>query len=389
VALVTILVLEYHFDATVEMELADNYAREVQAQSLALTGLNFAQIVLQRDNPEYDAPDEPWSLLSIFANTACVAPQQLLEWAKSLAETQARDASGSGRGSEQETSSFGSPFSLGSSFGSSFSSSLSNSSGSPTTTDAGSPETVSNGPECIRFSIVDESRKLPINALLGADTNQDDINPVWRQIFESFFISFEIAPEAVSALIDWIDVSPGYLDGGAEDEYYEGLEHPYKTPNRPMQVPGELRLVRHFDCETLAKLFPGKACKDMADIDLGSNEYLTPYGGSGTRVNLNTASEAVLNAITEGNTACVSSILDKRIQIAGQLVSEPIRTATDIPECSNPPNPNFAQVAGVQSTYFRVESQGEVGGRIKKKVVAVLQRNGQQTLPSVVYFKVE
>jgi type II secretory pathway component PulK len=138
----------------------------------------------------------------------------------------------------------------------------------------------------------------------------------------------------------------------------------------------------------LAKLFPGKECKDMPDIDLGSNEYLTPFGGSDTTVNLNTASEVVLNALTQNNTACVSSILEKRIVIAGQLVSEPMKDFSQIdPSCNTAGD--FTQVAGVNSGYFRVESQGEINGRIKKKIVAVLQRGGQQALPTVVYFKVE
>jgi segregation and condensation protein B len=41
---VAILVLEYHFDATIEVELADNYASEVQAQSLAMTGVNLVRV---------------------------------------------------------------------------------------------------------------------------------------------------------------------------------------------------------------------------------------------------------------------------------------------------------------------------------------------------------
>jgi hypothetical protein len=36
-----------------------------------------------------------------------------------------------------------------------------------------------------------------------------------------------------------------------------------------------------------------------------------------------------------------------------------------------------------------VESLGEVQGRIRKKVVAVLKRSGQQAPLKVVYFKVE
>jgi general secretion pathway protein K len=239
---------------------------------------------------------------------------------------------------------------------------------------------------CIRLSIVDEGRKLPMNALVNRTT--DAIDEEWRQVFENFFVRFEINTDAINALIDWIDLSPGHLDGGAEDDYYSGLRHPYTTPDRPMQVPGELRLVRHFDCETLMKLFPGKECKDMADIDLGRNQYLTPYSDSApgaAKVNLNTASEEVLKALTQ-NPACVEEILEKRLSVQGQLISEPIKEIKQLSTCTSP---NFAKVAGVKSDYFRVESQGEVRGRIRKKIVAVLKRSGQQAPLDVVYFKVE
>ena len=56
VALVTVLVLEYHFDAAVELDLAMNYANDVQAYHLALAGVRFAQALLQRDDPKVDGP---------------------------------------------------------------------------------------------------------------------------------------------------------------------------------------------------------------------------------------------------------------------------------------------------------------------------------------------
>jgi type II secretory pathway component PulK len=358
VALVAILVLEYHFDATIEVELADNYASEVQAYHVAVTGINLARVLLQRDDPAYDAPMELWALLTSLTTTLCMSPQQLLEIAREQMQAQEGET-----GNAAETR-------------------KSNSS---------QPETIAQLPACVRLNIVDEARKLPINALVNRNT--DAIDEDWRQIFETFFTNFEINTDAASALIDWIDLGPGHLEGGAEDDYYEALEQPYSTPDRPIQAPGELRLVRHFDCETLAKLFPGKECKDMASIDLGRNNYLTPYSDAPetAKVNLNTATEEVLKALTQ-DPACVEAILEKRIldkssSTQGQVISEPIKDLKELQSTCT--GPNFAKVAGVSSTYFRIESQGEVGGRIKKKIVAVVKRSGQQAPMKVVYFKVE
>src|SRR5215468_10488992 len=79
VALVTVLVLEYHFDASVEIDLAMNYASDVQAYHLALAGVRFAQALLERDSPQVDGPDDSWYKLGLVP--ACFSPQQLLELA--------------------------------------------------------------------------------------------------------------------------------------------------------------------------------------------------------------------------------------------------------------------------------------------------------------------
>ena len=76
VALVAVLVLEYHFDASVELDLAANYANDVQAYHLALAGVHFAQALLQQDNSKSDGPESKWYQLGLVP--ACFAPQQLL-----------------------------------------------------------------------------------------------------------------------------------------------------------------------------------------------------------------------------------------------------------------------------------------------------------------------
>ena len=76
----------------------------------------------------------------------------------------------------------------------------------------------------------------------------------------------------------------------------------------------------------------------------------------------------------------------KRSSGPGQVISEPIKDVQQLTTCAIP---DFAKVAGVSSAYFRIESQGEVGGRIKKKIIAVVKRSGQQAPMKVVYFKVE
>src|SRR6266540_36066 len=309
VALVTILVLEFHFDAAVEIDLAMNYANDVQAYHLALAGVRFAQALLERDDPAVDGPDDSWYQLGLVP--ACFAPQQLLELA----------TAGLGEGLS--------------------------SAGLDTKASANRRiEEVSQGDVgCVSLRITDENSKLPVNALMPPNGADDQPPPQrWHDIFQRFFESFKIDTEVIDALVDWIDTGDNARSaGGAEKSYYTSLPVPYMPPNKHMRTPGELRLVKGLnDLETLAKLFPGATPEAVADLDIGSNNYLTPFGGEQTQsspppsnpgrnpaagpqapqgsnqfanwVNVNTASAEVLKAliagVQQGSSAAESDIQD-------------------------------------------------------------------------------
>jgi type II secretory pathway component PulK len=255
VALVTVLVLEYHFDASVEIDLAMNYANDVQAYHLALAGVRFAQALLQQAPKDTNGLEDTWYKFGLVP--ACFSPQQLLELATmGLGEglpTEGRDAKTalSQRAADHRVEDMG-----------------------------------AGGAGCVSLRITDENSKLPINALMppNGDENQPP-SAVWVSIFQRFFESFKIDPEVVDALIDWLDAGDNPRGtGGAEKSYYATLPTPYAPPNGPMRTPGELRLVKGLnDAETLAKLFPGATPEAVADLDLGSNNYLTPFGAEQAR----------------------------------------------------------------------------------------------------------
>ena len=255
VALVTVLVLEYHFDASVEIDLATNYASDVQAYHLALAGVRFAQALLQQAPKDTNGLEDIWYQLGRVP--ACFSPQQLLELATAgLGEglpTEGRDA---------------------------------RTALSQRVADPRAEEIGQGGAGCVSLRITDENSKLPINALMppNGDENQPP-SAVWVSIFQRFFESFKIDPEVVDALIDWLDTGDNPRGtGGAETSYYQSLPIPYAPPNGPMRTPGEFHLVKGLDdVETLAKLFPGATLEAVADLDLGSNNYLTPFGAEQTQ----------------------------------------------------------------------------------------------------------
>jgi type II secretory pathway component PulK len=255
VALVTVLVLEYHFDAAVEIDLAMNYAGDVQAYHLALAGVRFAQALLQQAPKDTNGPEDTWYKLGLVP--ACFSPQQLLDMATAgLGDglpTEGRDAKTalSQRSADHRVEEIG-----------------------------------QGNAGCVSLRITDENSKLPINALRPPNGDENQPPPtVWVSIFQRFFESFKIDPEVVDALIDWLDAGDNPRGtGGAEKSYYQSLPIPYAPPNGLMRTPGELRLVKGLDdAETLAKLFPGATLEAIADLDLGSNNYLTPFGAEQTQ----------------------------------------------------------------------------------------------------------
>lgn len=368
VALVTVLVLEYHFDATVELELAVNQGQDIQAYHLAMSGVNFARALLKKDGADADGPGDFW-----YDQLGSGAPLGGLCYPPQLFLSLANETGASAVGAD-----------------------VPGTTPSPVGGDEGNNEGNHEGRDegCVSLRIIDEQGKLPINALrVAAESNPADIeNEDWYKILEQFFISFEIDPEKIPALVDWVDKddipSPG--GSGAESGYYEGLETPYTAANYPMRSLAELRLVRGFDYETLAKLFPGASPEAMADTDLGGNAYLTAQGTEPNtiRVNLNTANKEVLQALLDGLTQGSGGSADVVEDIVTKRQEEPFEQLSDVNEfiTEGQVRTRLRDVADVKSHYFRVESAGVVGP-IQKKVVAVIER--QEGNLKLIYLKVQ
>jgi general secretion pathway protein K len=351
VALVTVLVLEYHFDAKIELDLAANYAREVQANQLAMAGMQFARALLQQDGREADGPDDTWFMTK---DMPCIPPRQLLTLAE--ADSAAAAPVFAENQEEGQTGRESQPAEQG----------------------------------CVILRITDEQSKLPVNALMPTQEGEE-VNPTWRPIFEEFFLGFQIEPEVIGALVDWIDANdvPSGL-GGAETPFYEALETPYRAPNRAMRTPGELRLVRGVDTEMLNKLFPDRLPEEMPDIDVGSNAYVTTFGnGAEARVNMNTANEPVLQALLSGLQGGSAGVEDEVLEIIARRQEAQFASSSEVSALipDSGAQSQLAEVAEVKSLYFRVESIGSVDV-VQKRAVAVFRRGSQNDLTPV-YFKME
>jgi general secretion pathway protein K len=143
--------------------------------------------------------------------------------------------------------------------------------------------------------VLDESGKFPINFLVDDD---GALRPTHNNVLVKLLTStpFSMEPEETTGLVmaikDWLDkddVPSGEF--GAEDDYYQGLEAPYRSKNGPMTSLAELQLIRGIN----ESLYFGK------EGEPGLKDLLTIYGNG--KININTAGPLILQALVSSSAA--------------------------------------------------------------------------------------
>ncbi len=140
----------------------------------------------------------------------------------------------------------------------------------------------------MRTTITDEYGKLNLNALVD-NQNGKVVREHLRYALQEFFrirgeaASAEVDPESlVESIIDWIDDDDEVEEGGAESDFYLASENPYNAKNGPMDSLDELLLVKGM---TPALFFGAKGI-DPPQLPL--TEFLTVHGDWLGRINPNT-----------------------------------------------------------------------------------------------------
>jgi general secretion pathway protein K len=182
--------------------------------------------------------------------------------------------------------------------------------------------------------------------------------------------------EVASAIIDWRDADDAPLPKGAENEYYQLLEHPYACKNASFTVTEEMLLVKGMTPELFNSI----------------KDYVTVFGAG--KVNVNTASERVF--VSLGMTDALSKkIVDFRSGSDGisGTADDNVFTSVDIesvvPALSNEEVfaiGNLKNSFTTKSDYFKIEAEGSVEkSRTKKKLICVIKRDEAGAVPLIYY----
>ena len=173
--------------------------------------------------------------------------------------------------------------------------------------------------------------------------------------FRKLLRLLELDESIADALRDWLDSNLETGFNGAEDNYYLGLEPPYRSADQAMQDSSELLLVKGVDYKSYQKLRPF-VCALSA----------------GTSLNLNTAPAEVIATLAGLTLAEAEGIIeDRNRQAFGEVkdfLQHPLLKNKNIDK----------QGLSVSSRYFQLNSEVQIG-RIEVGFTSVLLRldNGE------------
>lgn len=223
------------------------------------------------------------------------------------------------------------------------------------------------GDGTIMIRVLDENRFLNLNALAKPIV---PVGAYERRTFEALFTILGIDKRLLSGVIDWLDgnAEPEPAPPGAEQPFYLGLTPPVAVPNGPVFGLRELLSVRDMTPEILSRL--SNLVTVIPDLDEPPS----------FEVNVNTAPSEVLAAAYPALGAepgALRQLLTVREEHALESNSD-LKLAPRAHELITEavdPGPVY------DSTYFRIEAVGTVGG-IARGITTVVRRDGDP-LPSV------
>jgi general secretion pathway protein K len=195
----------------------------------------------------------------------------------------------------------------------------------------------------ITGQVYDLQARLNINNLVNSKGELDNTN-ISSVRLENLLVALEIEPTRRDAIFDWLDTNDEITgNNGAEDNYYFGLDDPYRAANRPFTSPSELNLIRDMSAEESKKLL----------------QVITVLP-TPTKINVNTASEMVLKAIGVENFKAINE-------------NRPFKTLKDF-EALKLLDKDQMKDLDIKTKYFLLKATAKIG-RARLVGYSIIHRN--------------
>ena len=185
------------------------------------------------------------------------------------------------------------------------------------------PDKPENGVVTVEITSAD-ANKWPINLLVKGDI----ADQIWENILNVIGLPMEYQEEVVDSWYDWLDADSTITGrSGAEDEYYNDLDKPYKVRNGPISSVAELEMIRGI--RDRPAIFSGgvlnpeeKNKKAQVRIQFGLKAFFDIYGET-VKINVNSAELEVLLTVPgiDGDSLLANAIIEERRTGANRTTS--------------------------------------------------------------------
>jgi type II secretory pathway component PulK len=169
------------------------------------------------------------------------------------------------------------------------------------------PPDPQSGDTSVRYGVIDESGKINLNSMMVIDPSGNALLNMLQQLPN-------MTSEAAGSIVDWIDADSNSQPGGAESDYYQGMNPPYAAKNGPLDSLEELLLVKGITPELLfgqdRNPFGVPRSNATAPQDQGLSRFLTVYS---REMNVDLSGNALINL----NTKDMSSLSQNLTPVLG------------------------------------------------------------------------
>jgi len=220
------------------------------------------------------------------------------------------------------------------------------------------------------MEIIDLTGKIQVNRL----TNQDgEYNTKQKEIMtrllstSGFLLEPDEVEDILDAIKDWIDKDSEPTRFGAEDSYYQALDHPYSCRDAPLESLEELLLIKGITRE----MFYG------TDETPGISDYLAVHGDG--KININTADPLILAALSDDlDSGMIEEMVGYRQDEKNDLNNPDwYKSALGTNETIIDPD-----LITTKSEYFEIRSKGLNDSRSREIKVAVKRKGKSLTVLS-------
>jgi len=157
------------------------------------------------------------------------------------------------------------------------------------------------GAGTVDVTVRPENARISLKDIIDV-SNPENTGAMWQPLFEAAGVPWEQRDALIDCLLDWVDQDEMTHLSGAESEYYESLDPPYKSKNAALDTVDELALIKGFD---------GKLPESEVTIYQALSGFLTTYA-TDQKININAVDRNTMMGFLGIDAALADEIIAQR-----------------------------------------------------------------------------